>query len=358
MGWARGVLTTKESRSWSTRYIDKFFGHQGNELSKYLRTVLLITTDNRWSKDQGICKKYQLNQRGYNFLSDSLLGLTTLTWQEYLRANKDSTHDYSYPIVIQRQKHEFDRHLIKELVNREYGVELKNLQFNYKDQSQRLWHPIQNIKREFKKEIFKEWGLKYNYDIASCAPRLLQQYSQKQGLDLYLFAVIDYINNKTQIRQRLAKELELPIKDIKIIINALFCGARLGIQQDFAISQLIKHDPARMHVLKEDEFIKQLRADIKEMWQSIEQSMTKITKKDKKGNDRKVALSSKRKWQKYFELERSVLNEINEYLYQSNNPCFLEHDGFVSHRPINQEELIEFVRARTGFIIALDFTEI
>lgn len=357
LGWAKGVLSSTEQRAWSTRYIDKFFGVQSNPLSRYLRTILLITTNSNWNKDSGICKQYILNQRGYDYLRDCLMGQTTKSWQEYFRDIDPEVNTHKYPIVLQVHQQEFDRHLIKELVNREYGSELKNLHFNYKDQSQRLWHPIQNIKREFKKEIFKEHGLKHNYDIASCAPRLLLQYSQTLGLDLYLFAINDYIKNKKEIRQRLAKELELSVKDIKIIINALFCGARMGVNQDFALSQLVKHDPARMYLLKEDSFIKELRADIKEMWRVIETSMPKITT-SKSGTERKVALSSKRKWQKYFELERQVLNEINEFLCQTNNACFLEHDGFVSNEPIDQEKLIEFVRAKTGFVIELDYTKI
>ncbi len=357
LGWSRGVLSNTEQRAWSTRYIDKFFGVQSNPLSKYLRSVLLITTNNNWSKDLGICKKYILNQKGYDFLRDCLLGQTTKTWQEYFRDNDDLITIITYPIVLQVTNNEFDKHLIKELVEREYGVELKNLNFNYKDQSQRLWHPLQNIKREFKKEIFKEHKLNYNYDIASCAPRLLLQHAEHLGLDLYLFAIKEYIANKQQQRQRLSTLLELPVKDIKIIINALFCGARLGVHNDFAVSELVKHDPARMYLLKEDLFIKQLRKDIKEIWSVIETSMPKITT-NKSGKERKVALSSKRKWQKYFELERSVLNEINEYLFRTNNACFLEHDGFVSNKPIDQKELIDFVRTNTGFVIELDFNEI
>lgn len=357
LGWSRGVLSNTEQRAWSTRYIDKFFGVQSNPLSRYLRSILLTTTNNNWSKDSGICKQYCLNQKGYDYLRSCLMGQTTKTWREYLRDDEVKVNPVSYPIVLQVTNLEFDKHLIKELVEREYGTELKNLNFNYKDQSQRLWHPLQNIKREFKKEIFKEHRLTHNYDIASCAPRLLLQHAEHLGLDLYLFAIKEYISNKQYQRQRLSELLELSVKDIKIIINALFCGARMGINQDFALSQLVKHDPARMYLLKEDSFIKELRSDIKEIWAVIEKSMPKITT-TKSGKERKVALSSKRKWQKYFELERQVLNEINEYLYKTNNACFLEHDGFVSNKPIDQEQLIQEIKTNIGFVIELDYTEI
>jgi hypothetical protein len=45
LGFACAVMSETKSHPWSSRYIDKFFGSQRNDLSKYLRKTLLICTD-------------------------------------------------------------------------------------------------------------------------------------------------------------------------------------------------------------------------------------------------------------------------------------------------------------------------
>jgi hypothetical protein len=242
----------------------------------------------------------------------------------------------------------FDHYCINKFVEEEYGVELQTLDFNYTDKSNRLWHPIQNIKKDYKKSIFASHHLNYQYDIDSCAPTLLHQYSHKLDMDLYLFALRTYLKDKQMIRNRLAKQIDVSPKIIKIIINALFCGARIGAG-DFAISKLLDNDIAKIQWLKQDPYVTELRSDIKTMWSYIEPSMASATKTTKSGKERKVALSSKKKWQLYFELERQVLNEVQNYLRLTKNRYFLEHDGWATEHQINEHELNEYIKNKLGF---------
>jgi hypothetical protein len=211
-----------------------------------------------------------------------------------------------------------------------------------------LWHPIQNIKKDYKKSIFATHKLNYQYDIDTCAPTLLHQYSHKLDMDLYLFALRKYLMDKQMVRNQLAKELDVSPKVIKVIINALFCGARIG-NGDFAIAQLLNNDIAKIQWLKQNEFITELRSDIKTMWSYIEPSMASATKTTKSGKERKVALSSKKKWQLYFELERQVLNQVQDYLRLTKNRFFLEHDGWATEHQINEHELNQYIRNNIGF---------
>ena len=68
-----------------------------------------------------------------------------------------------------------------------------------------------------------------------------------------------------------------------------------------------------------------------------------------------LPISSKQKAIVYFDLERKVLNAINDYLHTTNNKCFLEHDGFVCEKEINKEKLYVWVYNKTGFNINLEY---
>jgi hypothetical protein len=46
------------------------------------------------------------------------------------------------------------------------------------------------------------------------------------------------------------------------------------------------------------------------------------------GKTRRKPMSSKQKWNIYFDLERTVLSCVREYLTDTNNKHFLEHDGW------------------------------
>ena len=84
IGFASGVISATRPQQWSTRYIDRWFGSQRNDLSRYLREQLLIVTDNHWNKDSGKCKEYLLNPAGVNFLLAQL----------------NSSNTQLYPIVV------------------------------------------------------------------------------------------------------------------------------------------------------------------------------------------------------------------------------------------------------------------
>jgi hypothetical protein len=97
----------------------------------------------------------------------------------------------------------------------------------------------------------------------------------------------------------------------------------------------------------------QLRADIKTCWDYIEPHLPKRYITTKNGIKRKAPLTSKRKWNLYFEQERRVLNQIKTYLQLTNNNCFLEHDGFITQYQIDMADLQDFIYQTTDFSITL-----
>lgn len=350
LGFACACFSETKEREWSTRYIDKFFGISSNPLSKYLRDTLLVCTDPHYSSLSHQAKKYRLNAQGVNKLNANLTDPMTIS-------------------VLQVQGVEWAKE--------EFKQELSTRVFKYTHKTNRNWHPLQRVRREVKRQVFKDSNLKYQYDIQCCAPRLLLQYSQQipelldltkqvgpqnnkrpvwlQGpMDLWLPNLQAYLADRQQIRNELAQRADITADIAKEIINAMFAGARLGLIEDSAIYQLLDGDIARIHYLKQDPFISGLRDEIKTMWDYIKPVMPKRTTTTKTGQEKQLPISSKQKWNLYFELEMRVLNAISEYLTDTNNKFFTEHDGWTCEFEVDKIALIDFVRTKTGFDIKLD----
>jgi len=336
LGFVGACLSDTKPHQWSTRYMDEHFGQQQNDLSKWLRTELVICTNERYSKDLHFCKAYIKNKTGY----DNLVSLLK--------------HTTSYPSVLQVGN------LVTDWVKDEYKTELETKVFEYTDKSGRLWHPLQRVRKEHKIVVFSNNGLKYQYDIECCAPTLIHQYSQMldDPMDLYLPALTKYINDRKSIRVQIATEVEIPEDLAKEIISALVNGAQLGMNRDSDIYQLLNGDSARIEYLKQNEYIKQLRLDIKTCWAYIKQTLPIVTKPDKNGKVRTKPINSKQKAGVYFDLERKVLNSTRDYLDYTNNKYFLEHDGWVCTDEINVDELTKWIKNSTGYDVKLDSTKL
>lgn len=325
LGFACAVMSETKPHSWSTRYIDKFFGMSSRPLSKYLREKLLICTDHfyRFNSNENKCKEYRLNREGADSLRDELKISTTTI----------------YPIVT-------------EVAAKEFKQELETGNFNYADKSDRLWHPLQRYRRNYKKQILSDHGYLHQYDIQCSAPRLIHQHAQHLGMDLYLFALNKYLTDKTTIRAELAARMELPINAIKEIINALFAGAVISNNKHSDIYHILNGDHARIEYLKQDAYITELRRDIKTCWDYISPYMSR--RRNAKSN-RLLKITSRQKWNVYFELERCVLNSVRNYLEDKSMRYFLEHDGWSCDSEIDQNELRDYVRNQTGFDLIFDY---
>ena len=341
IGFAAGVISADKPQAWSTRYIDQWFGQAQNPLSCLLREQLLIVSDNHWNKDTGQCKQYLLNPVGLSFLCDAV-GL-----------NKDYNYSTTYPIVLQ-------------VAQQEYQQQLATGDFEYNDQSQRLWHPLQNFRRDVKRDVLESAGYQYHYDIECCAMTLIHQYSQKipevvvnhkwqQGpMDLYLFALRDYLRDRKTIRTQIAQAADISEDLVKRIVNALLAGAQLSQNPTTQIYQMLSGDIARIQFLQQHEYLTQLRADIRTCWDYIKPTLPRRSQTTKSGRQRMIPVSSRQKWAVYFDLERQVLNEVRDYLTENNNRHFLEHDGWSCVREIDQSVLRDRIQKKTGFLIEFE----
>lgn len=300
------------------------FGKSGNPVSDYLKDLLLICVDERYEYkgENKYCKKYIKNRKGILWLRQQLGCMPKPTRQ-----------------ITDTQREE-----------------LISGKFNYSIKSSRLNHAIQSIPKQQKHEIFIDYRYVYEYDIECCAPRLIHQFAQRCGLDLYLPALQEYIANRSQVRQRLALACEVSETHIKSLVIMLLFGARIQYNPTHPndIYFLFKGDQARIDYMKQDPYISQLRKDIALCWCYIKPYVSNRTIKTSQGHMRSLPINSKRKSGIYRDLERSIGDVWREYLDKRDIRYFSEHDGFTCEREIDREELINEVYVRTGYEIKFD----
>ena len=321
------VMSSTESRSWSTRYIDRYLGSQRNSLSKWLRSQLLICTRSTWIQGHR-CKEYRLNAQG-------------LLW---LRSQ----------IGLDQDDLEQEQHAI---VGQEHSRELSSGQFQYHEQSDRLWHPLQRYRRELRTRILEDEGYRHHYDIESAAITLCLQYSQQQAepMDLWLESLEQLRSQKDLVRQRLAEDVGCDIKTAKLIITALFGGAHIAARPDGSIYQYLGYDRARLELLRTSKWIQQFRSDLQILWQSMRSEFPVRTIKTRQGYERRLPVRPSDKWRLYFRLERLVMASIREYLDRRSVRYFLIHDGWASDQEIDRSDLEQWVYADTGYRIRIDY---
>ena len=276
---------------------------------------------------------------------------TRLQWNQQ-RSRSQEPRDFHEPAVVWCRK--------------AFLQELQSLKFDYQDKSQRLWHPLQLVKKGIKVPIQVDAGLRYHYDIESAALTLLLQHSQHQPLeisadgqylrgpmDLWLWGIQHYLSHKDRCRQQWARDLEVTVTQIKEIITALVAGARISERSESAVFTMLGHDRARLQALREHAEIAQFRGDLRDMWDYLKWVMPRRRVETRRG-PRWQAISSRDKWNLYFRLERSVLDQVRHYLCERQNPCFLEHDGWATRDPIDVIDLEKHIKITTGFCVRLD----
>lgn len=331
LGFSLAVLSPTKPHQWSTRFLDKWFGRCDTDISIWLRGQLLVVVDNKWRIGEQ-CKSYCLNESG----SDRLIELL---------AGKSVDIPTNIPSELVKQE------LVDNWCGSSWRVELNSGDFAYRDIKNRLWHPLQNIKNEHRTRIFKQNGYFYNYDIQCASATLIYWYGQDCGASAEsLDGLLDYIQNRDYHRTRLANLIGCDVSTAKVIITSLLCGARLGCSPLFSIYQLLGKDKNKIQLLKQDKWLRSLRASNLAAWRAIEPHyMTKYSK-----TNRRIPMSASGRWSVYFMLERRVLDTVRNYLSMTNNRCFLEHDGWRTQDKIKEHELNQFLLDNLGFTVKLD----
>lgn len=344
LGFCIAVLDPVKPRQWSTRYIDQYFGQAQTPLSKYIRQHLLICQDHSYTVGANHCKSYLSNSVGIEYIKNRLAGV--ITPEPAPSTPTRHTHD-----VMPRH----DRTVVARFVEREYGAELRSGVFDYSEKHYRLWHNLQNVRSQYRKPILGEYGYTHHYDIVCSAPTLLSQLSRQLGNDIWMGGLDYYLLNRTDVRTLLATDLESDIKTVKVLINSLFCGAKVSVHPESSMFQLLDSDPARIEYIRQHPYITELRSDIKTMWEYI---TPEIPRRRDQITNRLKPVTSSDKWRVYFRTECEVMTLIRRYLSQQQIRFFNEHDGWCSDKPVDLAELTEWIFSLTGYQLRFDYVQI
>jgi hypothetical protein len=322
LDWVNQYITSKPN--WlSTREIDRHLGHCGRPLGKWLRQQLLVCEDDWYNHQTGICKKYVKNHLGYSELNQLL--------------------------------HYTPQAKVK--ITPEVEQQLSTGEFVYTEKSNRFWNPIQYIPTIVKRPLLAQHGFRHHYDIQCAAPTLIKQYALQLGMTASTPALDLYLANRTSVRQRIARECGISEKTVKIVINALFQGARLSRSSQSDLYHKLNGNISQIAWLQQDQFLCELKKDIKKCWDTIKLTLPVRTQTDKNGIERRTPLSSRAKSGVYLQLEKQVLTQVKKFLKKENNKGLLEHDGWSCERAIDPDELRTYVRTQTGYLIEIDWEQ-
>ena len=242
-----------------------------------------------------------------------------------------------------------------------HGRELAILSFKMNDKSNRLWHPLQNLKRERKTEFWSTYGLPFDYDIEACAPTILFQLALQAGLpEITLATLRDYLDDRSAFRAHVTNITGLTPHDSKRLINSMFNGARLAASAYCTAFRALQYDFAAMTRLQNDRDVTRLIRDIRQVWRRLElverhkqtPSFAEVLAGTAKPVERRLK-TSKQKWGYYFTWERRVLDAITKFLERDGNRYFTEHDGFRTQREVALGNLQDEVHRRTGLRLTI-----
>jgi hypothetical protein len=109
-----------------------------------------------------------------------------------------------------------------------------------------------------------------------------------------------------------------------------------------------------MELLRTNKLLCDLRKDFSICWDVIKHQVKREQIIDKLGRTRYKPLSGKQKSHIYRGLENQIMKEIYKYLRKHKNKYYNEHDGWRCEKMCDADELINYVRNQTGYMISFD----
>lgn len=321
------VLTYLESHistdktHWISRVeLYKHYGNTSRPLGQWLLQTTLTEQDSHWNYQTGQCKKYRKNTQGVKHLKQCLKG----EWQLTISPDLDA--------------------------------QLQSGEIVYETKSHRQFTPLQFIEKRYRKGILTNHGYRYHYDITAAAPTLLMQKATQLDSTLELPHLKQYTNNRSELRQLIAKQTSTTPDRIKLVINAVLQGAVLSVYPNNKLFMELDFDYDLIKRLQTNTSLSDIRKDITTLWRSLRDQFEPTYITTKTGQTRRSKLSGKEKSGYYRELELDVGKTIQRYLKKNNTRYLWIHDGWCCDKAIDPNWIVSEVRRQTGFVIELDMT--
>jgi|GEM_PF-2065977 len=280
---------------------------------------------------------------------------------------KPGSHSYSYRLNLEGYQEVYA--LLKKQPPSEIAIVMDRfgdlingaVEIKYDDKGNRRYHPIQNIKREIRKQAFADW---WDYDIEACAATLVHQYAVKhyrhiKGGDSTVEpfpTVARIIHDKAAVREHIAALTGLDAKAAKDLIQMLLFRAVFAPHHRSRAFQMLRGDESIYYRFVNDPFVAAFRHEVKSVWHWARQHyryerarrfLQGETLASLPGRDSKVRMEI------YLSLERRVIDAMLNGLRDQGAPVFLMHDGFMTKRRVVVAALERTVLSQTGFAIKL-----
>jgi hypothetical protein len=301
--WVNRYVSASKPNWLSCRAIQKEFGSLSRPLGKWLHQHLLICVEDHYNMETGKCKTYVKNVDGIQQLKKLITLPTTPS---------------ATPEEIQQ---------------------LATGNFEYKEQSNRLWNSIQFKPSYVKRPLLAHWGYNYNYDIVCAAPRLVLQYAKKCGLNKPTPLMDRYVRDTKAMRQELADQLGMTTDQIKLVINSILNGSHISHKTDTSLFIELGRSHVLIDRLQASPTITDIKKEIKSLWDAIKPHRTLTT----------TRITPRDKSDAYRELEEQVIRSVNKYLTKTKNKGLMQHDGWTTCDVIDINELRTYVRSSTGY---------
>lgn len=311
-----------------------------NELGKKFKEVLLICMDDSYSNFDGseYTKKYQVNDRN---LAKIVQSATTLV-------------EPAICVLVFKPEKEVNK-WVANYYKKKYAKELAGeKQFDYKDKSYRLWNELQNLASDDKQEVFGE-PLPFDYDVSTSlishmigdVQKMDQKFDPKE-----FHLVIEYRDNKKEIREGVAKLLNLSMDSVKELFSYINNNGVISTSPFMSLIKIVGNDKSKVEIIKKNEFFRRYRRQVKMLWSRwIIMNNIRVWFRDDK---ERIHIQNKKRYTLYFFNERKLLDVIKSYLDSKGLIYFLEHDGFRSNKEVDLNELHNHIRENLNVEIRLE----
>jgi len=209
---------------------------------------------------------------------------------------------------------------------------------------------LQNVPRPVRQAALH--GL-YDYDIENCHYAILAQMAEKYGY--VCIAIKHYLGNKKQVRQQLANEFGINIRQVKEVLIALIYGARLSLRPEDALPEILG-DPELIKRFYAHPLFSALNTDIKSARSTIlqAQDISRQTIKNIRGMPAKVVDENGQQTsgsKLLAHLLQGVESLALECAHKLHSDCIvlLQHDGWTSTKQLDTKAIENAIFVGTGY---------
>ena len=240
----------------------------------------------------------------------------------------------------------------------------------------RLHHPLQNLKKEDRMNVFQDW---HSYDFKACAPSILAQEYFKLVPNGSLPAIEMFIENRIAIRAQIAKQINVDEQTVKRVLTGLFFGQTVPSEKQalWDIDYVAKHPDkvdrftfavintfgpeVSKKLLSNELFLsivhecqskvfKHLAYALREKAVTLDNGSIQLTNQvgGVKTMNRWNSKQAVAHW--YFGAERQAIDVVSRELEETDNAQFLLiHDGFICNKLIDQKAYEQKILEQTGY---------